>query len=49
MLMEEHRMKQAGTTLIILTQYGKQGDDFLSRIVVGEIWVSHVTPELKSM
>jgi hypothetical protein len=48
MLTDEHKMKRQASALTFLTRYIEQGDDFLSRIVTGNVpWVSHVTPESK--
>jgi hypothetical protein len=48
MLMDEHKMKRQANALTFLKRYSEKGDDFFSRITTGdEIWVSHITPELK--
>lgn len=45
---DEHQTKQMGAALEILTQYEREGDEFLSRIVTGdESWVHYWTPETK--
>jgi len=48
MLTEEHTLKWQASALEFLTQYSKEGDKFLSRVVTGdERWALHATPESK--
>jgi len=48
MLTEEHKLKRQTSVLNFLTQYSKEGDNLLSRVVTGDkIRVSHTTPKLK--
>jgi hypothetical protein len=48
MIMEEHEMKQQATVLMFLTRCIEQGDDFLSRIVMGQdIGLAH-KPRIKA-
>lgn len=47
-LTDDHKAKRMGAALEFLTQYDKDGDQFLDRIVTGdETWVSYKTPENK--
>jgi len=48
--MDDHKMKQMGSTLKFLTRHAQEGDEFLDSTVTGdEIWVFHHTPESKQV